>query len=90
MNIFDREHDYDDPYPNFVPYWTARAAYDDWVNGCAHEKPGDHGRGSLQILLGFTWMHFPEPFPEQAVKLGASLTLGTYHLPETWEKGTLL
>lgn len=54
-----------------------RPAFDDLVNGCAHETKGDHGRGSVQCAL---------------VSLGgfaaASLEFSTgWRLPETYEHG---
>lgn len=54
-----------------------RPAFDDMVNGCAHEPEGDHGRSSAQIT-----------FSTQQDHRGAELQVYSgWHLPETYKEG---
>ncbi len=57
-----------------------KPAFDDMVNGCKHDKAGDHGRGAVTLLL-----------IARAANSGAVLSVHTpWHLPETLEKGTTI
>ncbi len=54
-----------------------RPAFDDMVNGCAHEPKGDHGRTSVMVS-----------FTTQDNGRGAVLEVSSgWHLPETYTKG---